>query len=166
MVHLNHCLDILSLHDASLHHVLWQKLQFQTRIEKCHPSLPPGHPNQEHVQCLQALRNQVWGYNVHQISHSNWSYKDGIRKAGFDGSIFGEIYSQEFAYVYLSQESGPQLVLQLHIILCTGNIGGTTQQISIIISFVSLALASSRAFFIQRDMKRADGDPTLHMIIR
>lgn len=171
MVHLNHCLDMLPLHDASLHHVLWQKLlwwklQFQTRVEKATRHFRPGHPDQEHIQCLQALQNQVWGYNIHQLSYSNRSYKDGIRKAGADASIFGKIYSQEFKNVYLFQESGPQLILQLHIVLSTGNIGGTTQQISIVISFVSLALASSRAFFIQRDIKRADGDPSLHMVIR
>ena len=64
------------------------------------------------------------------------------------------------------QESGPQLLLQLHIVLCTGNIGGSTQKISIIISFVSLTVASCRAFFVQRDTARADAEPTLHMMLR
>ena len=64
------------------------------------------------------------------------------------------------------QESGPQLLLQLHIVLCTGNIGGLTQQISIIISFVSLTVAACRAFYVQRDPARADAEPTLHMMIR
>eukprot|EP00090_Calanus_glacialis_P039897 TRINITY_DN69484_c0_g1_i1.p1 TRINITY_DN69484_c0_g1~~TRINITY_DN69484_c0_g1_i1.p1 ORF type:complete len:291 (-),score=44.13 TRINITY_DN69484_c0_g1_i1:28-900(-) len=63
-------------------------------------------------------------------------------------------------------ESGPQLLLQLHIVSCTGYIGGTTQCISIVISFVSLTLASCRAFFVQRDPARADPEPTLHMMLR
>jgi hypothetical protein len=64
------------------------------------------------------------------------------------------------------QESGPQLLLQIHIILCTGNIGHISQKISICISFISLVVAASRAFFIMRDEKRADPEPSLHMMIR
>ena len=74
-------------------------------------------------------------------------------------------YSKILNLLYI-QESGPQLLLQLHIVSCTGYIGGTTQCISIVISFVSLTLAACRAFFVQRDPARADPEPTLHMMLR
>ena len=69
-------------------------------------------------------------------------------------------------YFFYIQESAPQLLLQLHIVCCTGNIGGTTQCISIVISFVTLTVAACRAFFVQRDPARADPEPTLHMMLR
>ena len=37
---------------------------------------------------------------------------------------------------------------------------------SIFFSLVSLTLASSRAFFIQREQKEADPSPSLHMILK
>ena len=57
-------------------------------------------------------------------------------------------------------ESGPQAVLQMKIILSTGSVS-VFQIFSIVISIVTLALASSRAFFIQRDEDSSDPDPDL-----
>ena len=62
-------------------------------------------------------------------------------------------------------ESGPQLQLQLHIILSTGR-PTKTQVVSIVISTLSLTLASSRAFFVQRSQELADPEPSIHMILR
>ena len=60
-------------------------------------------------------------------------------------------------------ESGPQSVLQLKIVMCTGSIS-TAQKISLPISILSLAWASSRAYFIQRDKDNSDPDPELKMV--
>jgi hypothetical protein len=42
----------------------------------------------------------------------------------------------------------------------------TTQLISILISLISLTVAACRAYFTQRDPRRADPEPTLHMMMR
>ena len=62
-------------------------------------------------------------------------------------------------------ESGPQLQLQLHIILSTGR-PTKTQLISIVFSTLSLTLASCRAFYVQRSRELADPEPNVHMILR
>ena len=61
-------------------------------------------------------------------------------------------------------ESGPQLQLQLHIILSTGR-PTKTQMVSIVISTLSLTLASCRAFYVQRSWEFADPEPNIHMIL-
>ena len=66
---------------------------------------------------------------------------------------------------YSVQESGPQLLLQIHIILCTGTIK-PTQMISIVISMISLTVAACRGFYMKRDEKRADPEPSIHMMLR
>ena len=60
-------------------------------------------------------------------------------------------------------ESGPQCVVQLKIILSTGTIS-FAQMVSIPVSVFSLAWASSRAFFIQRDEDNSDPDPELKTV--
>ena len=62
-------------------------------------------------------------------------------------------------------ESGPQLQLQLHIILSTGR-PTKTQMVSIVLSTLSLTLASCRAFYVQRSRELADPEPNIHMILR
>ena len=62
-------------------------------------------------------------------------------------------------------ESGPQLQLQLHIILSTGR-PTKTQVGSIVLSTLSLTLASCRAFYVQRSREFADPEPNIHMILR
>ena len=57
------------------------------------------------------------------------------------------------------------MLTQLHIILCTG-VAPITQVISMIISYITLALAASRAYFIQRDRFHTDPEPSLHMLGR
>ena len=56
------------------------------------------------------------------------------------------------------------MLLQIHIILCTGNI--FFQLFSILASLVSLTVAACRSFYMKRDETRADAEPTPHMIIR
>ena len=60
-------------------------------------------------------------------------------------------------------ESGPQAIVQLVIILSTGE-ASLTQKISIPISIFSLAWASSRAFFIQRSADDTDPDPNFKTV--
>ena len=62
-------------------------------------------------------------------------------------------------------ESGPQLQLQLHIILSTGR-PTKTQLFSIVLSTLSLTLASCRAFYVQRSRELSDPQPNIHMILR
>ena len=62
-------------------------------------------------------------------------------------------------------ESGPQLQLQLHIILSTGR-PSVTQVASVVLSTLSLTLASCRAFYVQRSQELTDPEPNIHMILR
>ena len=58
------------------------------------------------------------------------------------------------------QESGPQFLLQLHIILCTGQTGTTSQKISMIISLVSVEPAIFRCSVVLiYKLELPDGDP-------
>ena len=54
---------------------------------------------------------------------------------------------------------------QVHIVQSTGRTS-IVQLFSIFFSLVSLTLASSRAFFIQRGQEEADPSPSLHMILK
>ena len=60
-------------------------------------------------------------------------------------------------------EAGPQLVLQTHIVACTGQFS-RQQQVTSITSLISLTWSSSRAFFILRNSNYADADPNLKMV--
>ena len=60
--------------------------------------------------------------------------------------------------------SGSQLVLQLHVILCTGQVLPISI-LSITVSFINLSLAACRAFFMLRDPRHSDPDPSLHMLL-
>ena len=60
-------------------------------------------------------------------------------------------------------EAGPQTVVQLRIVLSTGRIS-YAQRVSIPISIFSLAWASSRAYFIERDEDNRDPDPEIKMV--
>ena len=62
-------------------------------------------------------------------------------------------------------ESGPQLQLQLHIILSTGQ-PTVLQVVSIICSTLCLTFASCRAFYVQRSPRLADPQPSFHMTLR
>ena len=59
-------------------------------------------------------------------------------------------------------EAGPQAVVQLNIVLSTGKIS-PAQMVSIPVSVFSLAWASSRAYFIERDDDHSDPDPEQKM---
>ena len=62
-------------------------------------------------------------------------------------------------------EAGPQVLVQLHIVTCTGRVG-TTQLVSMCSSVLTLSLASARAFYIQRDIVHAEPAPSPHMLLR
>ena len=44
--------------------------------------------------------------------------------------------------------------------------GTTSQKISMVISLISLVVAASRAFFILREERTADPEPSPHMLLR
>ena len=60
-------------------------------------------------------------------------------------------------------EAGPQLLIQMHIVLCTGEIS-TIQAISMGSSLLILTIAASRGFFVQRPKQCADPEPNPQMI--
>ena len=60
-------------------------------------------------------------------------------------------------------EAGPQLLIQWHIVLSTGEIS-TIQAISMCSSLFTLTLAASRGFFVQRGRKYADPEPSPQMV--
>ena len=62
-------------------------------------------------------------------------------------------------------ESGPQLLVQLNVVSCTGRIS-KFQMFSMSSSIVLLSLTSARAFFIQRDVVHADPAPNVHMLLK
>ena len=61
-------------------------------------------------------------------------------------------------------EAGPQAVIQLVVIVCTGRIT-YTQGISIASSLLSLSWASARAFFILRERDYSDPDPEVKTVL-
>ena len=60
-------------------------------------------------------------------------------------------------------EAGPQLLIQMHIVLSTGEIS-LVQALSMVSSLLTLALAASRGFFVQRGKKYADPEPSPQLI--
>ena len=60
-------------------------------------------------------------------------------------------------------EAGPQLLIQMHIVLSTGEIS-PVQALSMMSSLITLSLAASRGFFVQRGKKYADPEPSPQMI--
>ena len=60
-------------------------------------------------------------------------------------------------------EAGPQLLLQCHIILSTGQIS-TLQAVSMTSSVLTLTLAASRGFYTQRTMEFSDPEPSLQAV--
>ena len=60
-------------------------------------------------------------------------------------------------------EAGPQILIQMHIVLSTGEIS-TIQAISMGSSLFTITLAASRGFYVQRPKKYADPEPSLQMI--
>ena len=93
------------------------------------------------------------GYGMKGFRDKNWGEVEQIQeKAGAAGMY------ESFT------ESGPQSVVQLVIILSTGRIS-TAQKVSLPISILSLTMASSRAFFIQRSRDERDPDPALKTLL-
>ena len=60
-------------------------------------------------------------------------------------------------------EAGPQLLIQMHIVICSGDISWI-QAISMCSSLLTLTLAASSGFFVQRPKKFADPEPRPKMI--
>ena len=61
-------------------------------------------------------------------------------------------------------ESGPQLLVQLNIVGCTGRTS-KTQLFSMCSSIITLSVTSARAFFIQRDVIHAEPAPSGYMLL-
>ena len=76
--------------------------------------------------------------------------------------ILSEVAECSFLESYF--EAGGQATLQLIIILSTGQ-ASTSQQISIVLSLLSLAWGASRGYFHQRSPDAADPDPALGMVV-
>ena len=73
-------------------------------------------------------------------------------------AALGSLYESFF-------EAGPQLLVQLNIVSCTGRVSHT-QLFSMSSSIVTLSLTSARAYYIQRDIVHADPAPNPHMLLR
>jgi len=61
-------------------------------------------------------------------------------------------------------ESVPQLVTQIHMILCTGQTNNI-QIATIVIHIFTLTLKACKSFFVQRPFSEADPDPNIHMLL-
>ena len=90
-------------------------------------------------------------------------------KTNFDASnsakveaILSEVAKSSFLESYF--EAGGQATLQLIIILSTGQ-ASISQQISIVLSLLSLAWGASRGYFHQRSQDAADPDPAFLMVV-
>ena len=101
----------------------------------------------------------------------NTAYLGHLRFGGsnFEDSSWAEVeqiqHEAGIAGMYESfTEAGPQSVVQLGVILCTGKIS-PAQFFSIPSSVFSLSWASSRAYFIQRGQDESDPDPDLKIVL-
>ena len=105
------------------------------------------------------LKNIYYAYRLHRLRFGMHDFE--AKNAKEVERIQHETGSAGMYESFL--ESGPQSVLQLKIILSTGSFS-TAQKISLPISIFSLAWASSRAYFIQRDEDNSDPDPEIKMV--
>ena len=83
---------------------------------------------------------------------SNWANVEEIQREAGIGGMY-----ESFT------EAGPQAVIQLVVIFCTGEIS-TAQYFSIPSSLLSLGWTSARAYFIQRGEERSDPDPKVKVV--
>ena len=77
-------------------------------------------------------------------------------------AILNEVAKSSFLESYF--EAGGEATLQLIIIFSTGQASGS-QQISIVVSLLSLTWGASRGYFNQRSQNAADPDPALLMVV-
>ena len=113
-----------------------------------------------HIPFLLPVKNAINTYRLYQMGfgmkhfdQKNWRKVEKIQKeAGVKGM------HESF------EEAGPQAIVQLVTVFSTGHIS-TAQMISIPMSIISLAWASSRVFFIMRTPQESDPDPNLKLIL-
>ena len=106
------------------------------------------------------IKNLYYGYKLYKLRYGMNDFKS--KNAKKVEEIQHQVGSAGMFESFL--ESGPQSVVQIKIVLSTGHIS-TAQKISIPISILSLAWASSRAYFIQRDADKSDPDPEIKMVL-
>ena len=101
----------------------------------------------------------------------NTAYLAGIRFGGpdFEDRNWADVeeiqHEAGIAGMYESfTEAGPQSVVQLTVILCTGVVS-PAQWFSVPSSLLSLSWASSRAYFIQRGRDESDPDPETKTVL-
>jgi len=103
--------------------------------------------NLYHTLCLAFM-----GFGGPEFDDADWGKVEQIQhKAGIAGMY------ESFT------EAGPQSVIQLVVVLCTGRISGA-QWFSIPSSLLSLSWASARAYFIQRGEDESDPDPEVKTV--
>ena len=102
------------------------------------------------------IKNLYYAFKLYKLRFGMKDFES--KNAGRVEEIQHQIGSAGMFESFL--ESGPQSVVQIKIVLSTGHISDA-QKISIPISILSLAWASSRAYFIQRDEDNSDPDPEI-----
>ena len=93
------------------------------------------------------------GFGTDQMDEESWEKAEKIQ---YEAGLLG--MQESFS------EAGPQAIVQLVIVFSTGHIS-YAQMVSIPMSILSLAWASSRAFFIMRTAQESDPDPNVKLII-
>ena len=124
--------------------------KWKTELKEVFLHLPFALPfkNVFNTFCLYQM-----GFGSKDFDEKNWKRVEQIQKeAGTKGM------HESF------EEAGPQAVVQLVIVFSTGHIS-YAQMVSIPMSILSLAWASSRAFFIMRTAQESDPDPNVKLII-
>ena len=105
-------------------------------------------------------------YNVHlafQLRYLRYGMNSfDARDSARVEEILSEVAASSFLESYF--EAGGQATLQLIIIFSTGQ-ASFSQQISIVMSLLTLALGASRGYFNQRYEDAADPDPALSMVV-
>ena len=101
------------------------------------------------INCYNTWRLYRLRFGMKGFDDRNWKDVEEIQDQAGTAGMF-----ESFT------EAGPQSVIQLVIILSTGRIS-TAQKFGLPLSVISLTMASSRAFFIQRSRDERDPDPAM-----
>ena len=105
------------------------------------------------INCYNTWRLYRLRFGMKGFDDRNWKDVEEIQDQAGTAGMF-----ESFT------EAGPQSVIQLVIILSTGRIS-TAQKFGLPLSVISLTMASSRAFFIQRSRDERDPDPAMKTLL-
>ena len=105
------------------------------------------------INCYNTWRLYRLRFGMKGFDDRNWKDVEEIQDQAGTAGMF-----ESFT------EAGPQSVIQLVIILSTGRIS-TAQKFGLPLSVISLTMASSRAFFIQRSRDERDQDPAMKTLL-